>query len=308
MWQPDPSWTPLGGGGGPASAGLWRTERQGRAAIVKRLRRPEPGDPDGLSRPGHAGYWRREVELALDPTPATTAVLAPPEYLAVEEDEDGATVIAAEIPGPPPTSLEVARALGAFAATATGPAPVWLARDTLGDRLAIAEERDGWPTLRRTTVADVSEHLWERRRHWLSRIAEGPQGRAHGDATPANLLGRHHPPGEPGPLLAADWQAFGTAPVGADLGYFALSAVEDYDVLLDAYLDGVGSVRGDVAEEDVRLAARVVTVYTVLSRAEWALARAAAGEGPLAGKFHHPAVAPHLRALQRQAERVEALL
>jgi hypothetical protein len=54
--------------------------------------------------------------------------------------------------------------------------------------------------------------------------------------------------------------------------------------------------------------ARVVAVYTVLTRADWALSRIVAGEGALAGKFRHPAVAPHLRALQRQLPQVEALL
>ena len=58
----------------------------------------------------------------------------------------------------------------------------------------------------------------------------------------------------------------------------------------------------------VRLAAEVMAVYTVFSRAEWALSRIAPGEGALAGKFKHPSVAPHLRALQRQAPQIEALL
>jgi hypothetical protein len=49
-------------------------------------------------------------------------------------------------------------------------------------------------------------------------------------------------------------------------------------------------------------------VLTALSRAEWALARVAGGEGALAGKYRHPAVAPHLRALQRRADDVAALL
>ena len=51
----------------------------------------------------------------------------------------------------------------------------------------------------------------------------------------------------------------------------------------------------------------MTAVYTVLNRAEWALARVAGGEGALAGKYRHPAVAPHLRALQRQFPQIEAL-
>ena len=52
---------------------------------------------------------------------------------------------------------------------------------------------------------------------------------------------------------------------------------------------------------------RVSAAYTALSRAEWALARVAGGEGALAGKYRHPAVAPYLRALQRQFPQIEAL-
>ena len=77
-------------------------------------------------------------------------------------------------------------------------------------------------------------------------------------------------------------------PVGGDLGYFALSAREELDPLLEAYLTGLPP---DLATPDqARLGARVVAVYTALSRAEWALARVAPGEGALAGKFSHPAV------------------
>ena len=60
--------------------------------------------------------------------------------------------------------------------------------------------------------------------------------------------------------------------------------------------------------DEVALGARVVAVYTALSRAEWALSRVAKGEGALAGKFRHPAVAPHLRALQRQFPLIEVLM
>ena len=47
---------------------------------------------------------------------------------------------------------------------------------------------------------------------------------------------------------------------------------------------------------------------TALSRAEWALARVAGGEGALAGKYRHPAVAPYLRSLQRQFPQIEELV
>jgi hypothetical protein len=106
-------------------------------------------------------------------------------------------------------------------------------------------------------------------------------------------------------VVAVDWQCFGIGPVGADLGYYALSRREEFEVLLETFLDGAGPGLDGAA---VATAARVTAVYSVISRAEWALAQVAAGEGALAGKYRHPAVAPHLRALQRQLPQLEVLL
>ncbi len=107
-------------------------------------------------------------------------------------------------------------------------------------------------------------------------------------------------------MVAVDWGTLGAGPVGGDLGYLALSAREEFEPLLEAYLTGLPA---DLASPDqARFGARVVAVYTALSRAEWALARVAPGEGALAGKFTHPAVSPYLRALQRLYPQVEALL
>ena len=96
MWQPEPGWTPLRPGGGASTVGLWRTEHDGRPAVVKRLRRPDADDPAVLSQPTHAGYWRREVEVACDPGVVDGPGLGPPAYLRVDEDEEGATVWAEE--------------------------------------------------------------------------------------------------------------------------------------------------------------------------------------------------------------------
>jgi hypothetical protein len=302
MWQPDPAWERLRGGGGPATAGLWRAKVGAELAVVKRLRRPEPDEAALLGDPRHAGYWRREVEAALNPSVLDGPGLVPGRVLRIEEDEQGATLWTEELAAPPPSTLFVARALGRFAG-ATYTDVGWAARRTLPDRLGFAEARGGWPTLRRTTLADTADHLWEHRARWLARHADAPLGRLHGDAVPANFLASR---GED--VVAVDWQGFGIGPIGTDLGYLALSAREDFDVLCDAFLGGVRDVRTDVDPDQVRTAATVMTVYTVFSRAEWALARVAPGEGALAGKYGHPAVAPHLRALQRQIPRIEALL
>jgi len=302
MWQPDPAWTALPAGAGSATVGVWRAHRQGVEAVVKRLARPGPEDPALLSEPRHTGYWRREAEVALDEQRVSGPGLVPPHYLSVEEDEDGVTIWAEEIRAEPPTSLLVARSLGRYAASPYD-APQWASRGALADRLALVASRGGWPTLERTTLADVASHLWASRSRWLTTCDEGPQGRLHGDAVRGNFVGCRS-----GDVVAIDWQAFGTGAIGTDLGYLALAAREDFEILLETFLDGVRESSPDTDPEPVRTAAVVMCVYTVLSRAEWALSRVAPGEGALAGKFNHPAVAPHLRAVQRHAPLVEALL
>jgi len=303
MWQPEPGWTPLRPGGGVSTVGLWRAELRGLPAVVKRLGRPTDDDPAGLSDPTHAGYWRREAEVALEPKLVDGPGLRPPEFLRVDEDDDGVTLWSEEIVAVPPPALQVAHALGRFAAAAHVDV-AWAARRTLTDRLAMAEERGGWPTLARTPMADVVDHLWTRRHHWIDAYAAAPAGRLHGDAVPANF-----PATRQGDVLAVDWQGFGIGPVGTDLGYYALSTREDFEVLLDAFLDGVQQATGDAVDHGrVRVAATVMCIYSAISRAEWALSRVAPGEGALHGKFKHPSVAPYLRALQRQLPQVEALL
>lgn len=298
LWEPDPAWRELAGAGGPSTQGLWLAESGGRSWVVKRLAAPHERTR-ALTDPGFAGYWRREAEVAQDPAVVDGPGLVPPEFGQTEEDDEGVTLRSVEEVGEPPTGLFVARALGRFAGAGHA-TPAWASRDLLADRLAMAEERGGWRTLARTTLADVADLLWQRRTHWLARCAAGPAGRLHGDAVPANFVSRR---GDD--VVAVDWQCFGVGPVGSDLGYYALSVREEFDVLLEAFLNGVGP---EADRDAIRLAAQVTSVYTVLSRAEWALAQAARGEGALAGKFRHPAVAPHIRALQRQFPQIEQLL
>lgn len=302
MWQPDPAWTVVPAGAGAATVGIWRAEHEGTPAVVKRLGRPAADDPVLLSDRTHAGYWRREAEVALDPGQVAGPGMVPPRYLSVEEDQEGVTVWAEEVRAVPPTSLLVARSLGRYAASPYD-APAWASRRTLADRLVLAETRGGWPTLERTTLAEVATHLWATRSRWLGARDAGPQGRLHGDAVPGNFVGC-----SAGDVVAIDWQGFGTGAIGTDLGYFALTAREDFEVLLATYLDGVRESAPETDLAAVRTAAVVMCVYTVLSRAEWALSRVAPGEGALAGKFNHPAVAPHLRAVQRHAALIESLL
>lgn len=299
MWQPEADWVALPGGSGTSTVGVWHTALGGRPVVVKRLAAPQPGDAAMLSDRGHIGYWRREADVMLtglaSSTPGLTGVNG-----SVEEDEQGVTIVRDWVEDAASSGLFLALSIGRFAGARLGH-PTFLADHLMQDRVARVERRGGWPTLARTTVADVAEHLWTHRATMLQLLDGLPQVLQHGDPTALNLPGRA---GDD--VLAIDWGTLGHGPVGGDLGYLSLSAREEFEPLLDAYLLGLPD--GVADREAVVLGAQVVAVYTALSRAEWALARVAGGEGALAGKYRHPAVAPHLRALQRTFGHMEALL
>lgn len=303
MWEPESHWHPLPVGTGTSTVGVWRTALGDQPVVIKRLARPGEGDPAELSEPSHPAYWRREADVLdtglLQATTGLRSALG-----AAEEDADGVTLTRQWVDDDSLSGLFRALALGRFAGSDL-PRPRFLARRMLRARLHAVERRGGWPTLARTTVADVAEHLWARRGTFLDAVEVLPQVPSHGDPTPLNLPGRM---GDD--LVAIDCATLALTPVGGDLGYLALSAREDFEPLLDAYLMGLGE-RVDqrpVVLDEVLLGARVTAVFTALNRAEWALSRVAKGEGALAGKFRHPSVAPHLRSLQRQFPLIEALL
>lgn len=296
MWHPEPGWQRLTAGTGSSTVGVWRAGDR----VVKRLAAPLPGDPAMLSDPRHVAWWRRPADVALSGVVEDAPGLRSPAALEVEEDDEGVTVWLPQVPERPPAGLFVARCLAEFAGADLGDLP-WLARGQLRDRMRMVEHRGGWPTLARTTVADLADHLWRRREAHLEAADALPVVAQHGDPTPSNL----HAHDDRG-VVALDWATLGTGPVGGDVGYWSLSAREEFEPLVDAYVSGLPD--GLATPDQVLLGARVTAVYTALSRAEWALARVATGPGALAGKFKHPSVAPYLRALQRQFPQVEALL
>lgn len=305
MWSPEPGWQPLPGGAGPSTYGVWLATESGREVVVKRLVPPTDHelaqhDLAGLQDPRHFAYWRREADVALSGVVAGTPGVRAPAGVRVEEDADGVTVVSPRVADARSPGLFLARALGRFAGAGVDDRP-WLARGQLRARLGRVAARGGWPTLARTTVADVADHLWTHREQHLREVEALPEVLQHGDPVPGNLLGR-----DGDDVVAVDWSTLGWGPVGADVGYLALSTREEPEHLVDAYLAALPA--GPASREDVLLGARVTIVYTALSRAEWALARAAEGEGALAGKFRHPSVAPYLLSLQRQFPQIEALL
>jgi aminoglycoside phosphotransferase (APT) family kinase protein len=299
MWEPEPGWLALPGGSGVSTVGVWRTVLGDQAVAVKRLAAPDEHDPAELTDPRHFAYWRRAADVATFGLVDSTPGLRSPRT-SVEEDADGLTIVQEWVEDAANSGLFVAHAMGRFAAAELAHVR-WLARDQLRDRLARVERRGGWSTLGRTTASDIADGLWRKRGRLLDALDALPQVAQHGDPVPANLLGR-----DGDHLVAVDWGSLGYGPVGGDLGYYLLMAREEFEPLLDAYLLGLPD--GLATREQAALGAQVTAVYTVFTRADWALARVATGEGALAAKFRHPSVAPHLRALQRQADAVAALL
>lgn len=299
MWQPQPGWYAVPGGTGPATVGVWRTVLGGRPVAIKRIGRPTADDPHEWRDPHHYAYWRREADVITTGLALVTPGLRGP-VAATEEDSEGILLTSDWVEDAALNGLFVAHALGRFAEARLGERP-WLATDVLRTRIARVERRGGWPTLARTTVADVADSLWRRREHFLTRYDALPHVAHHGDIAPVNTPGRA---GDD--VIAIDWSHLGTGPIGLDLGFHVLSAREEFEPLLDAYLLGLPA--GVATGDEVAFGARVTAVYTALSRAEWALARVATGEGALAAKYRHPSVAPYLRSLQRQFPLIEALL
>jgi hypothetical protein len=303
MWQPEPGWQPLPGAG-PATVGVWSSTHQGRDVVVKRLGRPDPHDAPSALLPRDVNYWRRAADVALSGVVAGAPGLREAPVVRVEEDEEGITLVHERIELHDAPGLWLAACLGRFAATDLGE-HAWLAHDQLRSRLALVERRGGWRTLARTPMADIADHLWGHRTVWLERSDALPQVAQHGDPSAANIPGRHSGPAGEG-AVAIDWAHLGRGPVGADLGYLSLAAREDVEPLVEAYVSALPA--GLASADDVLLGARVMAVYTALTRLDWALARVAEGDGALAGKFRHPSVAPYIRSMQRQVNQIEALL
>ena len=250
--------------------------------------------------PGDVNYWRRAADVALSGVVADVVGLREATVVRVEEDDEGITLVHEHVEHHDAPGLWLAACLGRFAAVDLGPHP-WLARDQLRSRLLLVERRGGWRTLARTPMADIADHLWSHRTVWLDRCDALPQVAQHGDPSASNIPGRAD-----GDAVAIDWAHLGRGPVGADLGYLSLATREGVTPLVEAYAAALPA--GLASLDEVMTGARVMAVYTALTRLDWALARVADGEGALAGKFRHPSVAPYIRAMQRQVDQIEALL
>ena len=221
--------------------------------------RPAEHDPAELSDPRHFAYWRRAADVVTsgivdaDPRPARRRSTP-----SVEEDVDGhhhrpglgrgrrqQRAVRRARHGPVRRRRPRRRPGGSPAASsATG----WR-----GSSAGAAGRR--WPGPRSptspTTCGDGASDARRARRPHPGAAARRPGARP-------TCPGR-----EADEVVAIDWGMLGHGPVGADLGYYLLSAREEFEPLLDAYLMGLPD--GLATSDEVTLGARVTAVYTVLT-------------------------------------------
>jgi aminoglycoside phosphotransferase (APT) family kinase protein len=119
--------------------------------------------------------------------------------------------------------------LGAWHATAELPKVGWLVNDQLVQRLAVTEL--DWSAVDADRRAAT---LWEERSRLLDRLDGVTRVLSHGDFGTGNLL---HCGDD---TVVLDWGTLGSAAVGSDLAYLALSTLTD---LSPDYLAGWGHRR-----------------------------------------------------------------
>ncbi|MFI5708014.1 phosphotransferase [Kribbella sp. NPDC051620] len=261
-FAPKPDWQPLTSGTGQSNGGVWLTAE---GWVVKRL---VPGVPD----PRHHAYWERQALVAESGIVARTPGLCSPKYQRVMRDADGITLLSEYVESAPIDATNLALALARFA-KAPLEEPPWGARDVLRNRLQTVEARGGWTSL--PELEELEEPLrqalgalWVRRSAALDELDALPRTPAHGDVHPLNLRGRrgHH-------VIAFDWEQFGFAPAGFDLGYLAIAVALPLDEeLFDDLL-----LAAD-ADSAARRGAVLTAALTAASRAAWSLDQPSPGD------------------------------
>jgi hypothetical protein len=216
----------------------------------------------------------------------STTGLRAPRCLKVETDADGIALWTEAVDTVEVPPLQLAEALGRFALNVVEPAD-WFARAILRDRLANDEGRGGWSAL--TTCRELPAELrnlcgqlWVDRAMVMDELDRLPHQVIHGDAHPLNLLCRSGRD-----VVAADWEQFGSGPVGFDLAYLLHSTDGPVTELLGAFQAG-SLERWPTAV--VRRGTVLVSAVTLVARAAWSLAQVERGD--------------HLERLVRQADLV----
>ena len=290
MWQPEPGWQRLPGAG-PATVGVWSATHRGRDVVVKRLRCPDPHDAPSALLPRDVNYWRRAADVALSGVVAGAPGLREAPVVRVEEDDEGITLVHERVehhdaPGP-----WLAACLGRFAATDLGahgwlaarpapqPARAW-SSDAAGGDCSPARRWPTSPTTCGRTARSGSTAATRCRRSPSTATRRPPTSPA---ATPLPTV--TVPSRSTGRTSAADRSVPTSATSPSRRGRRSTPSWRRTSPRSRPAL---------ATPEQVVTGARVMAVYTALTRLDWALARVADGEGALAGKFRHPSVAPYI--------------
>jgi hypothetical protein len=266
-FAPKADWQPLTSGTGQSNGGVWLTAE---GWVVKRLL-------PGVTDPRHHAYWERQALVAESGILARTPGLRCPKYMRVMRDAEGISLLSEYVESAPIDAIDLALALGRFA-KAPIEEPEWGARDVLRDRLRTVEARGGWASL--LELEELEEPLrralralWVRRYAALDELDALPRAPAHGDVHPLNLRGRHGRD-----VIAFDWEQFGFAPAGFDLGYLAIAVALPLD---EAVFDEEGFddlVLAVDCDSLVRRGAVLTAALTAASRAAWSLDQPSPGD------------------------------
>ena len=236
MWHPEPGWQQLPGGSGPSTYGVWLAVEAGREVVVKRLGAPHARTTRPSCRdPRHFAYWRRAADVALSGVDAADAGAARPRPGAGRGGRRG------HHPGAPararrrqPRAVRRPRARPLRRGGPRRRGAGWRGASCAPGCAASSTGAAGrpWPgppsPTSPTTCGSTAST-------YLARLDALPQVSQHGDPVP----GQPARPRRRTRCWPSTGSALGHGPVGADLGYYALSAREDFEPLLDAYLAGL---------------------------------------------------------------------
>lgn len=210
---------PLFGGTGPANKGVARlqfTVQDGRELrrvdVVCKTLKPVAGGRHATlaGDQRHWAYWRREADAyGSGLLPSGPGLRAPVCFVV-----DGDDIYLEYLDGPSPSAASAADSIARWQ---VGISPEldrpWLARDQLGQRLAVTEL--DWSSVE----ADPRVvELWARRESHLETLANVPLVRSHGDFSLGNLRQVDTD------VVAFDWASFGWEPIGFDLAHLALTS------------------------------------------------------------------------------------
>ena len=294
MWQPEPGWQRLPGAG-PATVGVWsathrRPRRSSSSGCARPSRRTRPASSsratsttgDVLPTSRSAGSWPTPRACGRRPWCASRRTTRASPW---------------STSGSRPTTR---RACGWPPASDASPPSTWGEHAVARARPAAQPAPPGRAARR---LADPGPHPDGRHRR---PPVDAPRARGWTAVTPCpqvaaarRPVGRQHP----GPRTATA-RSRSTGPTWAGARSAPTSATSRWRPARTSSPSwrrtSTRCPPGLATPEDVVTGARVMAVYTALTRLDWALARVADGEGALAGKFRHPSVAPYIRSMQRQ--------